>query len=281
MVTDRGAHEEIDVFPGFPLENKLSGNVVDLCPVGALGDKDFLYQQRVWFMKPPGFGLRRLQHRMLDLGGRESGSDLSLKASRECARESMVDVRPWPLRLEVRSRSRSLLTARRRASVGAAAVIAAPGATTAEEGPVVDAQDLVPAVASLLDQAITLVISPWMTVEEAYLAASWARAQDTQARLAMGPIPCEGQDEQFAKGFTIRAEKCPNRRGVEIVLDHFGDWLDWEQLLQTNQDDPHGALWILGGYPTRLARGGDGAAHCRRANGDSARFVSIAPVTAR
>jgi len=25
--------------------------VVDLCPVGALGDKDFLYKQRVWFMR--------------------------------------------------------------------------------------------------------------------------------------------------------------------------------------------------------------------------------------
>ena len=51
MVTSRGAKEEIDVFPGFPLDNKLAGNVVDLCPVGALGDKDFLYQQRVWFLK--------------------------------------------------------------------------------------------------------------------------------------------------------------------------------------------------------------------------------------
>ena len=37
--------------PGFPLNNKLSGNVVDLCPVGALGDKDFFYQQRVWYMR--------------------------------------------------------------------------------------------------------------------------------------------------------------------------------------------------------------------------------------
>ena len=44
MVINRGSHEEIDVFPGFPLANKLSGNVVDLCPVGALGDKDFLYR---------------------------------------------------------------------------------------------------------------------------------------------------------------------------------------------------------------------------------------------
>ncbi|MBL9081340.1 MAG: (2Fe-2S)-binding protein, partial [Planctomycetales bacterium] len=51
MVTHRGSHEEIDVFPGYPLANKMSGNVVDLCPVGALGDKDFMYSQRVWFMK--------------------------------------------------------------------------------------------------------------------------------------------------------------------------------------------------------------------------------------
>jgi NADH-quinone oxidoreductase subunit G len=30
----------------------MSGNVVDLCPVGALCDKDFLYRQRVWFLSP-------------------------------------------------------------------------------------------------------------------------------------------------------------------------------------------------------------------------------------
>jgi NADH-quinone oxidoreductase subunit G len=51
MVINRGSHEEIDVFPGYPLANKLSECVVDLCPVGALGDKDFLYKQRVWYLK--------------------------------------------------------------------------------------------------------------------------------------------------------------------------------------------------------------------------------------
>ncbi len=51
QVVGRGHHEEIDVFPGQPLENKLAGNVVDLCPVGALGSKDFLYKQRVWYLK--------------------------------------------------------------------------------------------------------------------------------------------------------------------------------------------------------------------------------------
>ena len=51
LVVGRGDHSEIDIFPGQPLENKLSGNVVDLCPVGALASKDFLYSQRVWYLK--------------------------------------------------------------------------------------------------------------------------------------------------------------------------------------------------------------------------------------
>src|SRR4029079_11020893 len=32
-------------------DNELSGNVADICPVGALLDKDFLFQQRVWYLK--------------------------------------------------------------------------------------------------------------------------------------------------------------------------------------------------------------------------------------
>ena len=50
-VISRGNHSEIDIFPGEPCDNKLAGNVVDLCPVGALCSKDFLYKQRVWWLK--------------------------------------------------------------------------------------------------------------------------------------------------------------------------------------------------------------------------------------
>src|SRR5688572_20370045 len=50
LVAGRGNKSEIDVFPGVPLDNELSANVVDLCPVGALLDKDFLFTQRVWFL---------------------------------------------------------------------------------------------------------------------------------------------------------------------------------------------------------------------------------------
>ena len=41
MVVDRGSHEEIDTLPGFPLDNKLSGNVVDLCPVARWAIRTF------------------------------------------------------------------------------------------------------------------------------------------------------------------------------------------------------------------------------------------------
>ncbi len=51
QVVSRGSIEEIDVFPDQPCNNKLAGNVVDLCPVGALCSKDFLYKKRVWWLK--------------------------------------------------------------------------------------------------------------------------------------------------------------------------------------------------------------------------------------
>lgn len=44
----RGAKAEIDCHPDKPIENNLSANVVDICPVGALLDKEFLYASRVW-----------------------------------------------------------------------------------------------------------------------------------------------------------------------------------------------------------------------------------------
>jgi NADH-quinone oxidoreductase subunit G len=49
-VHERGHQSEIAVFPGAELENPYSGNVVDICPVGALTDRDFRFQCRVWFL---------------------------------------------------------------------------------------------------------------------------------------------------------------------------------------------------------------------------------------
>jgi NADH-quinone oxidoreductase subunit G len=47
----RGDHSEIGLFPGRDLVNNYSANVVDICPVGALTDRDFRFQVRVWYLE--------------------------------------------------------------------------------------------------------------------------------------------------------------------------------------------------------------------------------------
>ena len=49
-VVQRGSHSLISTFPGQPLDSKYSGNTVDICPVGALLNRDFRFQSRVWFV---------------------------------------------------------------------------------------------------------------------------------------------------------------------------------------------------------------------------------------
>jgi NADH-quinone oxidoreductase subunit G len=49
-IFNRGDHSEIGLFPGRDLADKYSGNVVDICPVGALTDRDFRFQVRVWYL---------------------------------------------------------------------------------------------------------------------------------------------------------------------------------------------------------------------------------------
>lgn len=49
-LANRGDHVTITTFPGKKLSNPYAGNVVDVCPVGALTNKDFRYKKRVWFL---------------------------------------------------------------------------------------------------------------------------------------------------------------------------------------------------------------------------------------
>jgi NADH-quinone oxidoreductase subunit G len=81
------------------------------------------------------------------------------------------------------------------------------------------------------------MLSPFLTVEEAFLMATYLKGLDPANVLALGPVPERGEDQTFApdqtagrtgdtsfvipRPFTIHAEKCPNRRGVEAVLEHF------------------------------------------------------------
>jgi NADH-quinone oxidoreductase subunit G len=236
MIINRGNHEEIDVMPGFPLENKLSGNVVDLCPVGALGDKDFLYSQRVWFMK---------QHAGVCTGC-STGCSINVEENQDRVYRLKPRVNPhvnqWWMCDEGRygfhhvHSDRRLTQLRRR-----------------EGGETVNLE-WSPALVEIDDRLrkarrLAAVLSPHLTVEEAWLLAKYVRGIDARAIVALGPAPIVGEDETFKNGFTIRAEKCPNRRGVEeIVASFMGQATTLEDVLSAAETGEIAAAWISGGY---------------------------------
>jgi NADH-quinone oxidoreductase subunit G len=47
-MTQRGEHSEIETFVGDSVDSELSGNMIDICPVGALTSKPFRYSARTW-----------------------------------------------------------------------------------------------------------------------------------------------------------------------------------------------------------------------------------------
>jgi len=236
FVINRGSHEEIDVFPGFPLENKMSGNVVDLCPVGALGDKDFLYQQRVWFMK---------RHQ-----GICTGCSTGCSTYVEENQDTVYRVKPrenphinqWWMCDDGRYDYHHVHSDQRLTNVERR-----DGAnwTVLEWSQVVrEIDERFRAIGR-----VAVVLSPHLTVEEAYLLAKYARSVDPQAIVVLGPVPVEGEDETFKNGFTIRSEKCPNRRGVEEVVTHFmGQVVTLESLLVALDGGEAMAVWVSGGY---------------------------------
>ncbi len=51
-VMHRGDHAEISTYIEKAIDNDFSGNIIDVCPVGALTDRTYRFKSRVWFSKP-------------------------------------------------------------------------------------------------------------------------------------------------------------------------------------------------------------------------------------
>jgi NADH-quinone oxidoreductase subunit G len=76
----RGDRSEIGVFPGRALDNPYSGNVIDLCPVGALTSREYRFQARPWDLVRHTESVCPLCSTgcnvVLDVRHRQSGEDL-------------------------------------------------------------------------------------------------------------------------------------------------------------------------------------------------------------
>jgi NADH-quinone oxidoreductase subunit G len=228
MVTRRGDHAEIDIFPGHPIDNALAGNVVDLCPVGALLDKDFLHRQRAWFLSKHNAVCTRCA----------SGCNISSEENRGELWRFKPRYNPHVNDHWICDEGRYSYKAANDPRLLAAMYVRKNG--TLQMAPVDQALKAARAgLAQIAQEGGTIVgvLSPFLTVEEAYLMAAYLKSLNPANVLALGPVPARGADVTFQpdqhKGrtgdtsfvvprpFTIRAEKCPNRRGVELVLQHF------------------------------------------------------------
>ncbi len=247
-IVSRGSRSEIDVFPGMPLENDIQGNVVDICPVGSLLDKDFLMEQRVWYLQSvdsicPGCSTGCAIH--VD---HNKGQVWRLKP------RFNPGVNDWWICDEGRygwkyvhdgSRLNRLIV-RRGGSTESPDWSALPGLAKARFEDVVGRSG---------GAKVAALLSPFMSCEEAWLLASFIRGVAPDATLAMGPIPVEGEDTTFPKGraevkFTIRSEKCPNRKGIELVLKGMGgNVVSFEDFVGQADKGEFAAAWIVGGYP--------------------------------
>jgi NADH-quinone oxidoreductase subunit G len=96
-----------------------------------------------------------------------------------------------------------------------------------------------------------VVLSPFLTCEEAYLLARFAKQMSKHITLALGKVPVAPEgDETFKSGFTIRAERCPNRKGIEAILQHHeGQVVGWDEVVRRAEAGEYVDAYITASYP--------------------------------
>jgi NADH-quinone oxidoreductase subunit G len=220
-VFGRGFREEIDVFPGKPLNNPLSANVIDICPVGALLDRDFLFSQRVWFLKStPSISPFTSGGENIEIHHNE-GRIYRIKP------RFNKDVNNWWISDETRYGFEFVHGADR---------LTVPEVREGGTRTDVNWSEAYADVSETLKTAVkangpgstACVVSSFDATEEIFLQIQYARSIDPQAWIVVKEPHVDGQDQVFKNPtsgkvtFTIKAEKAPNRKGAEKMAAHFG-----------------------------------------------------------
>ncbi len=241
-VHERGNGSEIDVFPGFGVNDKLAGNVVDLCPVGALLDNEFLFKQRVWELKSADSvcaGCSKGCNITVDYN---KGVIYRLKPRHnpEVNDYWMCDEGRHGFKYVHADERIKRCQVRRDSAMYDSSI----------ENAVDSAKEMFSEFTPETGRKLAVVISPMASLEEQWLAASWARELNEQAILVRGPVFNAENDETFKAGFTISKEKAPNRRGMELILETFGgDQMTFTDLVEAAGRNEIEGIFVQGGYP--------------------------------
>jgi len=227
-IDGRGADEYIDVFPGKGINNELSGNVIDICPVGAMLDKDFMFQQRVWLLKTTP-SIDPLT---------SSGDNIHIEHNNNriyrIKPRANAKINQYWMTDEVRYGWKFVHDDERLK-------------TPLVRGEQCDADEAFAHAAIALQEAkrVALLVSPMLSCEDAWLLGELVRDIDKDAIIGVGPVPIVGEDKTFPSGFVMRAEKAPNARGVQRVLGDVYDFEAWKSAASAAD------TWVVtGNYPT-------------------------------
>jgi len=198
-VFGRGTTEVIDTFPGKVLDNNYSGNIVDLCPVGALLNKDNRFRARAYFLTAtPSVctGCSRGCNTFLD--------HFQGVPYRYRPRENMEVNEHWMCD-HGRLSYHQLYDDRM--------LEAAMGGKPAKAG---DA--LLAAAKALRDaSAKAVVVSPVLSLEDAMAVMLLAKEG-----LGLDEVFVSGRGDGAADFKLLREDRNPNRKGIELAAQGFG-----------------------------------------------------------
>jgi len=219
-VINRADHSVIDAFPGIPIDNPLSLNVVDICPVGALIDKNFLYQARVWFAKK--------QDTVCASCSRGCNAELTVldnEIKRMVPRPNL-DVNRYWMCDEGRLNTRYVASDRRIVKgLGAVGEIAEAGKKLALAG----------------------IVSTYQTIEELWL---FRKLMDAVRAPAVGFFTLtRGERQTFPGGFAIEADKTPNRAYAEKLFGKEAVEAGWRKVAEALEAGKVRGLVVVNGIP--------------------------------
>jgi NADH-quinone oxidoreductase subunit G len=236
-IFNRGDRAELGLYPGQQLDNPYSGNVVDICPVGALTDRDFRFKARVWYLSSaPSLcngcaqGCNIEVHFVLNRPHLNDGARVLRVKPRYNA-----DVNRWWMCDEGRY-GMAWIDERRLTSVRC------HGAESTWD----DAMPTIGAALATLQRngegsRLGVIASPQLTTEELFLVKQvFQRSLGAQATAAV-PVPTG-----YSDGLLIKADKTPNARGAALLGLGGAGGPDAARLVTDAREGRLDALWIFG-----------------------------------
>jgi len=205
-VAERGNESFITTFPGQPLDSKYSGNVVDICPVGALTSQDFRFRGRVWFMSSARSvctGCARGCNTFLDYLGET--------VYRYRPRENEIVNQEWMCddgRLTYKPVNQERLLLAHEGRGASEAILAKHVAPERAARQLKDAADA---------RTLAVLLSPAASLEDLLAAAHVAKEALGAAEVYAG-----GRAEGWHDDFLKLADENPNRKGLELAAWAFG-----------------------------------------------------------